>query len=102
MIFTCSDEIGLEIILWQYDLHNKEKTEHLLKKKKTKRRKTRKQHLGVPCITSHRSITVLHFDISNLWLSNIQLRQSRKKENNGSIIDKSVRNKKKQENLKGA
>lgn len=44
MIFTCSDEIGLEIILWQYDLHNKEKTEHLLKKKKTKKKKKKKEN----------------------------------------------------------
>lgn len=95
LIFTCSDEIGLEIILWQYDLHNKEKIEHLPKRKKKKiptQNKTNK-HLGVLCITSHRSITVLHFDISNLWLSNIQLRQSQK--NNGSIVDKFVREREK-------
>jgi len=36
----------------------------------------------------------LHFDISNLWLSNIQLRQSPKK--NGSIVDYFVREKTKQ------
>lgn len=43
LIFTCSDEIGLEIILWQYDLHNKEKTEHLLKKKKNKEEEENKK-----------------------------------------------------------
>lgn len=47
LIFTCSDEIGLEIILWQYDLHNKEKTEHLLKKKKKQRRRKQENNTWV-------------------------------------------------------
>lgn len=63
LIFTCSDEIGLEIILWQNDCTIRRELNIYWKN----------QHLGVLCITSHRSITVLHFDISNLWLSNIQL-----------------------------
>lgn len=89
LIFTCSDEIGLEIILWQYDCTIRRESNIYWKNKQTKKKKT--QHLGVLRITSHRSITVLHFDISNLWLSNIQLRQSPK--NNGSIVDNFVREK---------
>ena len=76
LIFTCSDEIGLEIILWQYDCTIRRELNIYWKRKWKKKTKPTP---GCIRITSHRSITVLHFDISNLWLSNIQLRQSPEK-----------------------
>ena len=44
LIFTCSDEIGLKIILWQWWLHDKEKkTEHLPERKPQKQTKRNKK-----------------------------------------------------------
>lgn len=57
----------LWIILWQYDCTIRRDLNIYCKRKH--------KNLDVLCITSDRSITVLHFDISNLWLSNTHLRQ---------------------------
>lgn len=57
----------LWIILWQCDCTIRRDLNIYCKRKH--------KNLDVLCITSHRSITVLHFDISNLWLSNTHLRQ---------------------------
>lgn len=67
LIFTCSDEIGLEIILWQYDCTIR-RIEHLL-------RRTNKNNTWVHA-ASHLTITDgLQFDIANLWLSSTHVPQ---------------------------